>query len=183
MRQAVMLSGGMDSTFLLLRFPDAIAVTINYGQPAAELQAARRIAEMLGRDFTAGTLTFPRLEPDGGVDAAFRPGRNLLLLTLGAALVPGDVQLLFGGVQEDQAGFPDCRPAFLEAAGRTISLALQKQVEVVGPLVATTKADIVASALPSELQVLRLSVSCYRGEVPGCGTCSACRKREAAGLR
>lgn len=176
----MLLSGGMDSTVCLLRSPGYEAVAINYGQPFGELYAAEKIAKRTGTVLHRRLLEIPGAEKDDRQHEAFMPGRNLMLLTLAATLFAGDVTLVIGAVREDQEGFPDCRPGFFEAAAKTLSLGLDKNVRIVTPLIELTKAEVVASLTNDERRIVALSVSCYRGEQ--CGTCGACLKRKAAGL-
>jgi 7-cyano-7-deazaguanine synthase len=181
-REVVLFSGGMDSTVALLQSAsDSIALTINYGQPVAEIVAAADIALLARRDYRMLDLSFPVLDSGPGVDSAFRPGRNLVFLTLAAASVPDNVQVTCAAVLEDQEGFPDCRPAFFYYAEHALSSALAKTVVVHTPFIRTSKRELVERLSPAELEVVRLSVSCYRG-APACGQCSACVKRKAAGL-
>ena len=174
MTTVVLFSGGMDSTICLLRNPGALALTVDYGQPSGEIVAARHIAAMLGCDHVVERMLFP-VAAWTGFDPAFRPGRNVNLLTMAAC--HGD-HLIIGATAEDQEGFPDCRPAFFVAMGEALSLALGRTIGIAAPLVATPKRDAWRSLSAADRIAVRRSVSCYQGK--NCGDCSACLKRKAA---
>jgi 7-cyano-7-deazaguanine synthase len=92
----------------------------------------------------------------------------------------------------DYSGYPDCRPAFIEAFEKMANLATKAGVEghhlaIHAPLIDLSKADIIRRG--TELGVdYSLTVSCYQADDDGraCGLCDACRLRkagfEAAGL-
>jgi 7-cyano-7-deazaguanine synthase len=88
----------------------------------------------------------------------------------------------------DYSGYPDCRPAFIEAFERLANLATKAGDEggvfkVHAPLIALSKAEIIRAG--SALGVdYGLTVSCYRADPEGaaCGACDSCRLR-AEGFR
>jgi len=92
----------------------------------------------------------------------------------------------------DYSGYPDCRPAFIEAFEDLANKATKAGVEGEGftihaPLLDMTKADIAQEAARLGLDA-GLSHSCYDPTPDGaaCGLCDACRLRakgfEEAGL-
>lgn len=176
---AVLLSGGMDSAICLFGVLDRspVAVVADYGQPSQERLAAKHVAWMCGVPVVQVAFTMPNLRRDE-FDIAFLPGRNLVLLTLAAAAIKGDCVLVIGATLEDQDGFPDCRPAFMDAAGAALSLALGKSVTVIAPLAAISKRDAYRALSPYQRDLIGSTVSCYAGI--DCGTCGACLKRRAA---
>jgi 7-cyano-7-deazaguanine synthase len=207
----VLFSGGVDSSTCLAIArregfaPHALAV--RYGQRhAIELRAAERVAEamgaplkILGLDLRAiggsaltGELAVPKDEPIGpGIPATYVPARNtvLLALALGYAEVLSAEDLYIGVNAIDYSGYPDCRPAFVQAFEALANVATAAAVEgraryrVHAPLLHLGKADIIR--LGTELGVpYSLTFSCYDpdGEGRACGHCDSCRLR-AAGFR
>lgn len=204
-RAVVLVSGGMDSAVTLAvareRGFDCYALTVDYGQRHdAELDAARRIARMLG---AAGSKTVPvDLRSIGGsaltadidvpehsdahgerdIPVTYVPARNTILLSIALGwaeiLDAGD---LFCGVNAvDYSGYPDCRPAFVEAFERLANVATKAGVEgralhVHAPLLRMGKADIVREGLRLGVD-FSATVSCYRADPDGraCGHCDAC---------
>ncbi len=135
----------------------------------------------------------PELRAEGGiVDAAmphglptsFVPGRNALLLTLAAsyAATIGARDVMTGVCQTDYSGYPDCREEFVQAMAAALSLAMPsslRPVQIHAPLMHLTKAQTVdlARSLPGAWEALALSVTCYNGQRPGCGSCPSCLLR------
>jgi 7-cyano-7-deazaguanine synthase len=206
-RTLVLLSGGLDSTAALLwarrRGGEVHAVFIYYGQPSATRECERAIAatRALGVPFnrldvasafyggSSQGLFTPR--PSGtehGVDTAFVPVRNPVLLSAAAAralmLWPGEpVGLCVGFNANDAAGFPDCRPAFIEAFETAINLGLGGAlITVLAPWAQSSKRDVVTwvrENAAERMPLIEASWSCYRERGP-CGECTACVTRAAA---
>ncbi len=211
----VLLSGGLDSATCLAvaasRGFRCHALSLAYGQRhRAELAAAARVAQALGAAehrvlhldlgaFGGSALTDPSIAvpeaPTEGIPVTYVPARNTVFLSLALAWaeVLGAFDLFIGVNAVDYSGYPDCRPAFLEAFERTANLATKAGVEGRGrfrihaPLVSLSKAEIIR--LGSRLGVdYALTVSCYQADEEGraCGRCDSCRLRragfEAAGL-
>lgn len=207
MKRCVLLSGGLDSVAALhwaidtpARAADVgkprakpVAIGFSYGQPHrdAELTAAGVIATDLGVRFDVVLLPeLSQLDPTAGRDAAgvsraFVAGRNAIFLTraAGFAARPGeDVSLVMGANADDFAAFPDCRPAFIQAARAMLRAALVGVCEVTieTPWLGCTKTEILrwCQPRPRALADVRRSVSCYRGT--RCATCDACMLRARA---
>jgi len=211
MRPAVVLfSGGLDSTTCLAVAredgfaPHALAV--RYGQRhARELDAAERIARALGAplkvvslDLRAvggsaltGDLEVPKDGVGGGIPVTYVPARNTVLLGLALGYAETlDAQDLYIGVNAiDYSGYPDCRPAFVEAFEKLANVATAAAVEgraryrVHAPLLQLSKAQIIE--LGTRLGVpYALTHSCYDPDPQGraCGRCDSCRLR-AQGFR
>ncbi len=212
MRPAVVLfSGGLDSsTCLAIAREDGFAphaLAVGYGQRHQyELQAAERVAAAMGvplkqvsldlRAIGGSALTaaieVPKDAPMGkGIPVTYVPARNtvLLALALGYAEVLGSEDLYLGVNAIDYSGYPDCRPAFVEAFEKLANLATAAAVEgrarytVHAPLLRLSKAEIVKRG--TRLSVpYALTHSCYDPDAEGraCGRCDSCRLR-AAGFR
>ena len=211
----VLLSGGLDSMVvggLVRERGYAIhALTINYNQRhAVELDAANRIAAMLGvarhvtlaldlSQFGGSALTddiaVPKAGvPDDDIPVTYVPARNTIFLSLalGWAEASGARDIFLGINALDYSGYPDCRPAFVDAFQGLADLATKAGVEGRGfhihsPLLHMTKADIAREADRLGLDAGQ-SWSCY-DPAPGglhCGLCDSCRLRrrgyEEAGL-
>ncbi len=205
-KAVVLLSGGLDSATALAVARDegfeCHALSVAYGQRhGAELEAARRVARQLGAaghkvvevrlDAIGGSaLTDPSIPvpetPTSGIPVTYVPARNTLLLSLalGWAEVLGAWDIFVGVNAVDYSGYPDCRPAFVEAFERLANVATKAAVEgrgrfrVHAPLIRLTKAGIIR--LGHRLGVdYGLTVSCYQADAAGraCGRCDACRLR------
>ena len=121
------------------------------------------------------------------------PARNTILLAfaLGQAEVLGAHDIFIGVNAVDYSGYPDCRPAFVEAFESMANLATKvgvesapaKGIRVHAPLIDLSKGAIIKRGI--ELGVdYGLTLSCYDptdGDRP-CGECDACRLR-AAGFK
>ena len=212
MRPAVVLfSGGLDSTTCLaLAREDGFsphALSVQYGQRHAyELQAAERVARAMNvplktialdlRGIGGSALTADIAVPKDGVapgqiPVTYVPARNtvLLSLALGYAEVLGAEDLYLGVNAVDYSGYPDCRPAFVEAFEKLANVATAAAVEgraqyrVRAPLLRLSKAEIIG--LGTRLGVpYALTHSCYDPGLEGraCGRCDSCRLR-AQGFR
>jgi len=203
----VLLSGGMDSATVLAMARTqgfvCYALSVDYGQRHhAELAAAQRVAKMLGAHehrvikidltgFGGSALTDDNIpvsqQPTEGIPLTYVPARNTIMLSL--ALAWAEVlcaQDIFIGVNAvDYSGYPDCRPAYVEAFERMANLATKAAVEghpltVHAPLQYLSKAEIVRQGEALGVDFAD-TVSCYQADESGlaCGICDACRLRRA----
>lgn len=214
MRAVVLLSGGLDSATVLAAARaaghDCYALTVDYGQRHnAEIAAARRLADSLaavehrivrvdygqfgGSALTDANLAVPSA-PGEGIPITYVPARNTVMLSiaLGWAEVVGAGAIFIGVNAVDYSGYPDCRPAFIDAFQALVRVATKATVEggeitLHAPLIDLSKADIIRRGV--ELGVdYAATVSCYQADPAGlaCGSCDACRLRRegfaAAGL-
>ncbi len=201
----MLLSGGLDSATVLAMAREqgfvCHALSIRYGQRhAAELAAARRVAQNLGASshrtmavglgdlggsaLTDADIQVPQHQTEG-IPSTYVPARNTIMLSMALAWAEIlQAQHLFVGVNAvDYSGYPDCRPAFVEAFERLANLATKAGVEgnrirVHAPLLQMSKAQIIAEG--SRLGVdYGLTISCYQADADGnaCGVCDACRLR------
>ncbi len=206
----VLVSGGLDSATVLAGTRDrgfsCHALSFDYGQRhRVELEAARRVAEQLlavehrivrldigwmgGSALTDERIAVPQA-PSAGIPVTYVPARNtvFLAIALGWAEVLEARDIFIGVNALDYSGYPDCRPAFIEAFERLANLATRAGVEGRGfrihaPLIHMTKAEIIREG--SRLGVdYALTLSCYDPDARGCacGACDSCRLR-AAGFR
>lgn len=211
----VLLSGGLDSaTCLAIAKNEGFAchcLSVDYGQRhAAELAAAARVAAALGAiehrvihldlaQFGGSALTDPAIavpiaSVGPGIPVTYVPARNTIMLSLalGWAEILGAQDIFVGVNAIDYSGYPDCRPAFIEAFERMANLATKAAVEgrpikIHAPLIDLAKAEIIQRGMALGVDYA-LTVSCYQADEQGraCGLCDACRLRragfEAAGL-
>jgi 7-cyano-7-deazaguanine synthase len=200
----VLLSGGLDSYTAAAIAQDAgfavHALTVRYGQThAAEVTAARRVAEALGvvrheqidldlRAIAASALTGTGDVPKGRdvdsgvIPSTYVPARNTIFLSLALAWAEsvGARDVFIGVNALDYSGYPDCRPEYVRAFERLARLATRVGVEgaefhVHAPLLHMTKADIVRKGLALGLDY-GLTLSCYAPQPDGgaCGQCDSC---------
>jgi 7-cyano-7-deazaguanine synthase len=205
----VLVSGGMDSAVVLAlareRGHAVHALSVRFGQRhTSELEAAARVAQALGavahktvvvdlRSFGGSALTDDIAVPEDGdghvigadIPVTYVPARNTIMLSLalGWAEVLGSADLFCGVNAVDYSGYPDCRPAFIEAFEQLANVATKAGVEGAGfrvhaPLLHLSKADIVREGLRLGVD-FALTVSCYQADADGraCGHCDACRLR------
>ena len=202
----LLLSGGLDSaTCLAIARSEGFevhALTLAYGQRhATEVDQARVVARALGakshrvvgldlRAIGGSSLTsdLPVLKDrvdDGTIPQTYVPARNTVFLglALGLAEVVEATDLFVGVNAVDYSGYPDCRPAFLQAFERLAALATRAGVEgarfrVHAPLVHLSKAQIIRRGISLGVDY-GLTHSCYDPVPDGgaCGRCDSCRLR------
>ncbi len=215
----VLVSGGQDSTtclaHALARYERVETVAFDYGQRHhIELDARLVVLEQLravfpqwaprlGQDHllhipVLGEISDTALTQDteirmqaDGLPNTFVPGRNLLFLTLAAALAyRRDLQVLVTGVCEtDFSGYPDCRDDTIKAMQLALSLGMDRRLLIETPLMWIDKAATWALAKslggPALVQlVIEHTHTCYLGDRRerhawgyGCGACPACELR------
>ena len=216
LRAVVLLSGGLDSYTAAAVARDEgrelYALTINYGQRhQRELEAARAVASTLRvvrhvelaidlSQFGGSSLTSPMDIPkDRALDATdipstYVPARNtvFLALALGWAEVIEASEIIIGVNAVDYSGYPDCRPAFIQAFERLVSVATRAGVEgqplrIRTPLIALSKAEIITLGVSLGVEY-GITHSCYDPRPDGapCRHCDSCQLREqgfrAAGI-
>ena len=215
----VLFSGGQDSTtclaWALSRYERVETVAFDYGQRHrieldARLNVVRAIREgfpqwaaKLGEDHlldasvlgavseTALTRETAIAMQANGLPNTFVPGRNLLFMTLAAALAyRRGVQVLVTGVCEtDFSGYPDCRDDTMKAMQVALSLGMDTRFLIETPLMWIDKAATWTLArtlggAPLVDLIVEHSHTCYLGERSqrhawgyGCGQCPACQLR------
>nr|WP_028614937.1 7-cyano-7-deazaguanine synthase QueC [Halopseudomonas pelagia] len=206
-KAVVLLSGGLDSATVLAMVQAegyvCHTLSFDYGQRhRVELDAAKRLAgsagvvahKVIGLDLdgmggsalTDDSLAVPETEQEG-IPITYVPARNtvFLALALGWAEVLEAQDIFIGVNAVDYSGYPDCRPAFIEAFERVANLATKAGVEgagfrILAPLQNMTKAEIVAEGTRLGVDY-SLTVSCYQADAAGraCGRCDSCRLRAA----
>ncbi|NMM18790.1 MAG: 7-cyano-7-deazaguanine synthase QueC [Rhodoferax sp.] len=223
----VLFSGGQDSTTCLAqalsKYQRVETIAFDYRQRhVVELDARLNVlseirhqfpqwATKLGDDHlldlaVLGEVSDTSLTRDtafkmeqSGLPNTFVPGRNLLFLTLAAAVAyRRDLQVMVTGVCEtDFSGYPDCRDDTMKAMQLALSLGMDKRFLIETPLMWIDKAA--TWALAHELGeksgtpnggaalvnlIIEHTHTCYLGDREhrhpwgyGCGACPACELR------
>ena len=215
----VLFSGGQDSTtclaYALDRYERVETIAFDYRQRhSVELKARLVVlqnirdqfpqwAPKLGEDHlldlavlgavseTALTRETAFAMESGGLPNTFVPGRNLLFLTLAAAVAyRRDLQVIVTGVCEtDFSGYPDCRDDAMKAMQLALSLGMDRRYLIETPLMWIDKAATwhlahqVGGAALVDL-IVEHTHTCYLGDRQhrhawgyGCGVCPACDLR------
>lgn len=204
-KAVVLVSGGLDSATTLAIAQQAgyecHAISFDYGQRhRCELEAAHRVVEHAGikihkhvilnlneiggSALTDAGIAVPKSATEG-IPVTYVPARNtvFLALALGWAEVIQAYDIFIGVNAVDYSGYPDCRPAFIQAFERLANLATRAGVEgahfsIHAPLIHLTKAQIIQRGLSLGVDY-GLTISCYDPDASGaaCGRCDACRLR------
>ncbi len=201
----ILLSGGLDSSTVLAIAASQghalHALTFDYGQRHRhELECARRIAESRGAmhqlvtldqsAFRGSALTDGPEVPVGrsadamadSIPVTYVPARNTIMLAhaLGYAEGVAARDIYVGVNAVDYSGYPDCRPAFIEAFERLANLATKMGVEgesirVQAPLMEMNKAEIIQTGMSLGVDY-GLTSTCYQPHSDGapCRECDAC---------
>lgn len=206
----VLLSGGLDSSTCLALAKsqgyNCHALSFDYGQrQRQELAAAQSVAQTIGvashrilnldmRAIGGSALTSDMAVPKHrsaeeigqGIPVTYVPARNTIFLSyaLGLAEVLKANDIFIGVNALDYSGYPDCRPAFIQAFQTMANLATaagvsgQSPMTIHTPLIDMTKAQIVRTALDLGLDI-DMTFSCYDPTPDGepCGACDACLLR------
>ena len=223
----VLFSGGQDSSTCLAhalsKYQRVETLAFDYGQRhAVELEARLAVREAIAHRFQAwaqklgedhlldagvlGQISETSLTRDtaiamesSGLPNTFVPGRNLLFLTLAAALAyRRGLQVIVTGVCEtDFSGYPDCRDDTMKAMQVALSLGMDRRLLIDTPLMWIDKAQTwqLAQDLGQQADangggkglvdlIVEHSHTCYLGDRSlrhpwgyGCGTCPACELR------
>ena len=226
-RALVLFSGGQDSTTCLAhalsRYERVETIAFDYGQRHhVELEARLNVLTALRQQFPAwserlgddhlldvnvlGQISETSLTRDtafameaSGLPNTFVPGRNLLFLTLAAALAyrRGMDVLVTGVCETDFSGYPDCRDDTMKAMQIALSLGMDKRLLIDTPLMWIDKAQTwqlaqdlgdasgVAGGGKALVDlIIEHSHTCYLGDRThrqawgyGCGSCPACELR------
>jgi 7-cyano-7-deazaguanine synthase len=126
-----------------------------------------------------------------GLPNTFVPGRNLLFLTIAAAVAyRRGIEVLVGGMCEtDFSGYPDCRDTTMKAMQAALTLGLDRRIAIETPLMWIDKAATwrMARELGGDALIaliLEDTVTCYLAERGarhawghGCGSCPSCELR------
>jgi 7-cyano-7-deazaguanine synthase len=205
MKKAVILvSGGLDSAAVLAMAKAkgyaCYAVRFDYRQRhTAELDAAKSVAAAVGVEehrivaidlsqFGGSALTDEAIDvpeanaSEEAIPITYVPARNTVFLSLALAWseVLDACDIFLGVNAVDYSGYPDCRPAFIDAYEQMANLATRAGVEesrltVHAPLIDLTKAEIIRQGTALGVDY-SLTVSCYQADDTGaaCRVCESC---------
>lgn len=215
----VLFSGGQDSTTCLAhaldRYQRVETIGFDYRQRhSVELEARLVVLRELRKQFpqwdvklgedhmldlaVLGAVSETSLTrqtafqmESSGLPNTFVPGRNLLFLTLAAAVAyRRDLPVIVTGVCEtDFSGYPDCRDDTMKAMQLALSLGMDKRYLIETPLMWIDKAETwrMAERLGTSALVdliVEHTHTCYLGTRDkrhawgyGCGECPACQLR------
>lgn len=215
----VLFSGGQDSATCLAwaldRFDQVETIGFDYGQrhrveldvrqaflkglPAAFPAWAKKLGgdhlldlSVLGQvSDTALTRDVEIATAASGLPNTFVPGRNILFLTLAAALAyrRGHKHVVTGVCETDYSGYPDCRDDTIKALQVALNLGMESRFVLETPLMWIDKAETwrLAETLggqPLTELITEHTHTCYNGDrthrAPwgyGCGACPACDLR------
>ena len=217
----VLFSGGQDSAtclaWALARYARVETLGFDYGQRhLVEMDCRHRVLEGMRAHFPAWAgrlgsdhvLDVPVLGQisdtaltrkaeikmtEEGLPSTFVPGRNILFLTLAAALGyrRSMSHIILGVCETDYSGYPDCRNDTIKAMQVALNLGLDAHFVLHTPLMWLDKAA--TWGLAEKLGgrefidlIIEQTHTCYLGDRTrrhewgyGCGTCPACELRGA----
>jgi len=205
----VLLSGGLDSATVLAMAQAAgfrcHCLSFRYGQRHdVELRAAADVARAMGAEshrvvtidlaaFGGSALTsaidVPKDRSDDerseGIPITYVPARNTIFLSFALAVCEvTDARDIFIGVNAvDYSGYPDCRPAFIDAFEKLANTATRigvtgGHIAVRAPLLTMSKGEIIRAGTALGVDYAR-TISCYDPtEGRACGRCDACALRK-----
>lgn len=186
MKTALLLSGGMDSTAIAwMKRPD-LAITIDYGQKAAEAEkhASAQVAQALGIPHevisvdcsSLGSGDMAHAAPDAHATTSdWWPYRNQLLLTLASmrAIARGVKTLYIGTLKSDGESHLDGTKQFVSLMDGLMGYQ-EGGLRISAPAIDLTAVELIrASGIPPSL--LAWSHSCHKANI-ACGDCRGCNK-------
>ena len=206
-KAVVLLSGGLDSSTTLAivkeRGYEVYCLSFEYGQKQiAELEAAKKVKALTAPEaehkiikidlstFGGSALTSDIAIPlnrtqheiSDGIPVTYVPARNTIFLSYALAyaeVLPAN-DIFLGANILDYSGYPDCRPAYIQAYDTMANLALARAMKgekmtIHAPLLQLNKAQIIEEGMRLGVDY-SITASCYalneKGEA--CGRCDAC---------
>lgn len=202
----ILLSGGLDSTTTLAIAKDMgfdlYALSFDYGQRhKIELQYAIHVAKdfcvtehkiatidlrLFGHSALTDNINVPKDQLDtthNQIPITYVPARNTIFLSFALAYAEtvGAFDIFIGANAVDYSGYPDCRPAYIEAFEALANLATAATCDgnhkftIHRPLIHLTKAEIIQKGLALGVDY-KQTFSCYDPLPSGdaCEHCDAC---------
>jgi len=113
--------------------------------------------------------------------ATYVPNRNMVLLSIagGYAESVGIGDVFYGAQAQDEYGYWDCAPEFVERINAVFGLNRRRPVTVHAPFAGMGKAEVVKIGLALGVDYSH-TWTCYRGETEPCEGCPSCVERAAA---
>ncbi len=207
-KSLILLSGGLDSATVLAIAIDQgfspVAMSFDYGQRhRIELSNSKKICKKYdiphivmkiplnqigGSALTDSTISVPdtpRNEIGNAIPITYVPARNTIFLAIAAGYCEvNNIHDIFIGTNAvDYSGYPDCRPEFIRAMEKAITLGTryadsEKKFTIHAPLAQLSKAEIILKG--TELGVdYSITSTCYNPDRSGnpCGRCDSCKLR------
>lgn len=211
-KAVILLSGGLDSATCLAAAAaegfECHALSFDYGQRhRVELACAEQIAAHVGvaqfcrvkfdlrlwggSALTDSGIAVPPADEKNGaghIPVTYVPARNTIFLSFAASFAEtiGARDIFIGVNSMDYSGYPDCRPAFIEAFRKCVNLGTKAADEgwefhIRTPLQNLRKTEIIQLGLKLGFDY-SLTHSCYDPAPDGrpCGECDSCRLRASA---
>ena len=186
MKEALLLSGGMDSLSIAWWKRPDLAITLDYGQRAAEAEklASAQVCKELGIRHeivsidcsSLGSGDMAGAPPDAAAQTSdWWPYRNQLLVTLASmrAISRGMQTLYIGTVRSDGESHLDGTPDFVRKMDDLMAYQ-EGHLRVVAPALNLSTTELIRqSGVPPGL--LAWSHSCHKANI-ACGTCRGCTK-------
>ena len=191
MKVVCLISGGMDSTTTAAYYKslghEVVGVFVDYGQITArkEEECAREFCRAWDIPFVKVTVDLRKVVKstlvgtgpyEGSQPETTVPGRNALLLSIGAAYAMSHgFDIVAFGAHGLDSPYRDTHKQFISFMSQAFRYAYG--VYVRAPF--RTKAEIVEKARKLGVDLSK-TWSCYYGTETPCGVCRACRAREKA---
>lgn len=203
----VLLSGGLDSSTTLAlakeRGYTPYCMSFDYGQKQLiELKSARKVKNSIspeaehkivkidlktfGNSAITDNIDVPKNRSEkeilSKIPITYVPARNTIFLSyaLAYAEVLQANDIFIGANILDYSGYPDCRPAYIEAFNIMANLATSRavggeKIKIHAPLIQLNKAQIIEEGLRLGIDY-SMTLSCYNPDENGysCGECDAC---------
>lgn len=205
MKTVPVVSGGLDSVTMLWKYLNdnhAIDTVLSFDyhqRHRKELDCLKSLLDDIG--ITHYVVKLGAILEFGGTDSALQfggdvpdghyaedsmkqtivPGRNLVMLSIAASFAQrsGADAVAIAVHGGDHFIYPDCRPAFIDAAADAIVASTEHSVILLAPFLHTSKAAIVGVGAAMDVPFER-TWSCYKGGEVHCGTCGTCVERREA---
>jgi 7-cyano-7-deazaguanine synthase len=207
MLAVVLFSGGIDSTTTLAVALSLgyrpIVLSFDYGQKhRLEIEKGKLVLQqfsidshvifpinltLIGGSALTSGMPVPKFrEIDSSIPVTYVPGRNLIFLSLAAAIgeTRNAYDLFYGANILDYSGYPDCRPEFIAALEQTLQTGTKsgvegKRIKIHAPLLKMSKAEIIRKGLDLGVDYSHTH-SCYDPTQEGnaCGACDSCLIRQ-----
>ncbi len=203
----VLLSGGLDSSTTLALAKERgyapYCMSFDYGQKQLiELKSARKVKNSIapeaghkivkidlktfGNSAITDNIDVPKNRSEkeilSKIPITYVPARNTIFLSyaLAYAEVLQANDIFIGANILDYSGYPDCRPAYIEAFNIMANLATSRavggeKIKIHAPLIQLNKAQIIEEGLRLGIDY-SMTLSCYNPDENGysCGECDAC---------
>lgn len=176
----VLLSGGIDSTYLLhqmIQKNNKIkCIFFDYQQPVAtqEKIAAQKICNHYGIDLLCLPIVEIGTEMNTGIGtkgARVVENRNQTFLCYAHSIYP-DADLAMGANANDYDDYADCRPEFFRAMSKTLGVKIYTLCHM-------SKKEIIKKSRQAKIPIKK-TWSCYQADLNNqqCGTCNSCIERK-----